>query len=88
MTDWIGAAEAAERLGIKQASLYAYVSRGVLSRRRDADGRASMFDSDEVEELARKGRPRRSGGPAELVIETAAYRDQGQHPSLPGSRCD
>ncbi|MGO8961593.1 MAG: citrate/2-methylcitrate synthase [Streptosporangiaceae bacterium] len=71
MTEWIGAAEAAERLGIKQASLYAYVSRGVLSRRRDADGRASIFDSDEVKELARKGRPRRSGGPAELVIETA-----------------
>jgi citrate synthase len=71
VTDWIGAAEAAERLGIKQASLYAYVSRGVLNRRRDADGRASIFDSDEVEELARKGRPRRSGGPAELVIETA-----------------
>jgi citrate synthase len=70
MTDWIGAAEAAERLGIKQASLYAYVSRGVLSRRREADGRASMFDADEVEELARKGRPRRTGGPAELVIES------------------
>ena len=34
MTEWIGAAEAAERLGIKQASLYAYVSRGVLNRRR------------------------------------------------------
>ncbi|HEY2640008.1 MAG TPA: citrate/2-methylcitrate synthase [Streptosporangiaceae bacterium] len=71
MTEWIGAAEAAERLGIKQASLYAYVSRGVLSRRRDPDGRASMFDSHEVEQLARKGRPRRTGGPAELVIETA-----------------
>jgi citrate synthase len=71
VTEWIGAAEAAERLGIKQASLYAYVSRGVLNRRRDTDGRASIFDSDEVEELARKGRPRRSGGPAELVIETA-----------------
>ena len=70
MTNWIGAAEAAERLGIKQASLYAYVSRGVLSRRREADGRASMFDADEVQELARKGRPRRSGGPAELVIES------------------
>src|SRR5215472_9459322 len=70
MTDWISAAEAANRLGIKQASLYAYVSRGVLSRRRDADGRASMFDAAEVEELARKGRPRRSGGPAELVIES------------------
>jgi citrate synthase len=70
MTDWIGAAEAAERLGIKQASLYAYVSRGVLTRRREADGRASMFDADEVQELARKGRPRRTGGPAELVIES------------------
>ncbi len=73
MTDWIGAAEAAERLGIKQASLYAYVSRGVLSRRREADGRASMFAADEVEELARKGRPRRASRPAgsaELVIES------------------
>ncbi len=70
MTDWIGAGEAAQRLGIKQASLYAYVSRGVLSRRRQADGRSSMFDAAEVEELARKGRPRRTGGPAELVIES------------------
>ena len=72
MTDWIGAAEAAQRLGIKQASLYAYVSRGVLSRRREADGRASMFDADEVDELARKGRPRRSGGGrTEILIESA-----------------
>lgn len=74
MTDWIGAAEAADRLGIKQASLYAYVSRGVLTRRREPDGRASMFDADEVEELARRGRPRRQGGRtghAELVIESA-----------------
>jgi citrate synthase len=70
MTDWISASEAAHRLGIKQASLYAYVSRGVLSRRREADGRASMFDAAEVEELARKGRPRRVGGAAELVIES------------------
>src|SRR5580692_4787355 len=70
MTNWIGAAEAAERLGIKQASLYAYVSRGVLSRRREAEGRASMFDAAEVEELARKGRSRRTGGAAELVIES------------------
>jgi citrate synthase len=70
MTDWISAAEAAQRLGIKQASLYAYVSRGVLSRRREADGRTSLFDAAEVAELARKGRPRRAAGPAELVIET------------------
>jgi citrate synthase len=78
MTDWISAAEAAQRLGIKQASLYAYVSRGVLSRRREADGRASRFDADEVAELARKGRPRRAGGPAELVIETEITELTGQ----------
>jgi len=74
VTEWIGAAEAAERLGIKPASLYAYVSRGVLTRRREPDGRASMFDAEEIEELAQRGRPRRfTGGaaPAELVIESA-----------------
>ena len=71
MTDWITAAEAADRLGIKQASLYAYVSRGVLSRRREADGRASMFDASEVEALARKGRPRRNASTTELVFESA-----------------
>jgi len=71
VTEWIGAVEAAERLGIKPASLYAYVSRGVLTRRREADGRASMFDADEVEKLARRGRPRRPAGAAELVIESA-----------------
>jgi hypothetical protein len=41
VTEWIGATEAAQRLGIKPASLYSYVSRGVLSPRRGADGRAS-----------------------------------------------
>ncbi len=71
MTEWIGAAEAAQRLGIKQASLYAYVSRGVLSRRRETEGRASMFDAGEVDELARRGRPRRVGSPAELLFESA-----------------
>ena len=71
MTEWIGAAEAAQRLGIKQASLYAYVSRGVLSRRRETEGRASMFDAGEIDELARRGRPRRVGSPAELLFESA-----------------
>lgn len=71
MTDWISAAEAAERLGIKQASLYAYVSRGVLARRRSADGRTSLFSADEVAGLARRGRPRRPAGVTELIIESS-----------------
>lgn len=71
MADWIGAVAAAQRLGIKQASLYSYVSRGVLTRRTGPDGRASLFDAGEVESLARKGRPRREPGSAELVISSA-----------------
>ena len=70
VTDWIGAAEAAERLGIKPASLYSYVSRGVLTPRRGPDGRASLFDAAQIAALARRGRPRRAPGGAELVIES------------------
>ncbi len=70
MTEWIGTAEAAHRLGIKPASLYSYVSRGVLTPRRGSDGRASLFDAAEIAGLARRGRPRRAPGGAELVIES------------------
>jgi citrate synthase len=65
------AAEAARRLGIKQATLYAYVSRGVLARARAADGRGSLFDADEVERLALRGRPRRPAGVADITVESA-----------------
>ncbi|WP_243726084.1 helix-turn-helix transcriptional regulator, partial [Actinomadura rubrisoli] len=68
---WIDAAAAADRLGVKPATLYAYVSRGVLRRRHAADGRRSLFDAAQVEELARRGRPRRPPGPGELAIESA-----------------
>jgi citrate synthase len=70
VTEWIGAAEAAQRLGIKPASLYSYVSRGVLSPRRGSDGRASLFDAAEIAGLARRGKPRRPAALAELVIES------------------
>ncbi|KAB8192399.1 helix-turn-helix domain-containing protein [Nonomuraea phyllanthi] len=67
--EWIDAATAAERLGVKPATLYAYVSRGVLRRRHGEDGRRSLFSAEEVERLARRGRPRSQ--PPELVIESA-----------------
>jgi citrate synthase len=70
VADWIGAAEAAERLGVKPATLYSYVSRGVLRRRHAAGGRGSLFDPGEVEALARRGRPRREPGLGEFVIES------------------
>jgi citrate synthase len=42
-------AEAAARLGVKPATLYAYVSRGLLARERSPGGRTSTFDPAEVE---------------------------------------
>jgi citrate synthase len=66
----MSAADAAKRLGVKQATLYAYVSRGVLNRRREPDGRGSLFDPDEVERLALRGRPRRAAGAADIIVES------------------
>ncbi|MEV4563568.1 citrate synthase [Nonomuraea sp. NPDC049419] len=67
--EWIDAAAASERLGVKPATLYAYVSRGVVQRRHSEDGRRSLFSAEEIERLARRGRPRAQ--PPELVIESA-----------------
>jgi citrate synthase len=71
VTEFLTAAEAARRLGVKPATLYAYVSRGVLRRDRAVDGRSSLFDSDEIERLARRGRPRRPPGVADITVESA-----------------
>jgi len=48
--------EAARRLGVKVATLYAYVSRGQLASHPAPTGRRSLFDMDEVERLARRSR--------------------------------
>ncbi|HEY1619440.1 MAG TPA: citrate synthase [Streptosporangiaceae bacterium] len=80
MTEWISAAEAAGRLSIKPATLYAYVSRGVLERRREPGSRASMFDAEDIARLARKGRPRRAPAGTEVLIESALTQISGDRP--------
>lgn len=55
--------EAAELLGVKPETVYAYVSRGQLSSVRAAGGRGSTFDADEVRALARRS-GRRDPAPA------------------------
>ncbi len=52
----IRATEAAETLGVSKPTLYAYVSRGRLTRTTAADGRTSLFDRDEVEVLSKRSR--------------------------------
>jgi citrate synthase len=77
MTEFLTAAQAARRLGVKPATVYAYVSRGVLRRDKAADGRGSLFDPDEVERLARRGRPRRPAGVADITVESAITEING-----------
>ncbi|WP_369190507.1 citrate/2-methylcitrate synthase [Streptomyces sp. R08] len=65
--------ETAELLGVKPDTVYAYVSRGQLSSRREPGGRGSTFDAKEVEALARRNRRESSGSSGsggELSVRT------------------
>jgi citrate synthase len=63
--------QAAERLGVKPQTLYAYVSRGLIARVRAADGRGSLFAAADVEALAERSAGGRGGaaepGPASAI---------------------
>ncbi|MFK0232880.1 citrate/2-methylcitrate synthase [Streptomyces vinaceus] len=68
----ISTREAAELLGVKPATVYAYVSRGQLTSRRDPVGRGSSFDAREVEALALRSRREAAAPPgAELSVRTS-----------------
>jgi len=58
MSRFVGAGEAARLLGIQKATLYAYVSRGLIERRVAVDGRTSLYAVDDVEALVGRGRRR------------------------------
>ena len=67
------ATEVAARLGVEMSTVYAYVSRGALTRRVGPVGRRSRYDPDEVEALARRSRPRsgrRTSAAVDVVIGT------------------
>ncbi|NUO35113.1 MAG: helix-turn-helix domain-containing protein, partial [Dermatophilaceae bacterium] len=49
---WITTTEAAQRLGVKRATLYAYVSRGVLRSERRPGQQESLFDRAQIDALA------------------------------------
>lgn len=56
--------QAAELLGVKPETVYAYVSRGQLSSRRVPGSRGSTFDAKEVEALSRRNRRESGGSPS------------------------
>jgi citrate synthase len=63
-------AEASRRLGVKPETLYAYVSRGMLTRHTAPDGRRSLFAREEIERLAARARRGGRAGALEVVVDT------------------
>src|SRR6478672_11577586 len=66
----LDAVEAAACLGVKPATLYSYVSRGLLRRQKEPGSRRSLFRPDEVDALRRQSHPPRPSG-EEVTFESA-----------------
>jgi citrate synthase len=60
MALYVGSKEAAKRLGVSRATLYAYVSRQLVERTTAIDGRTSLYSVDDLERLAARSRSRDS----------------------------
>ena len=71
-------AQAAARLGVKPETVYAYVSRGLLTSTRLPGVRGSVFDVDEVEALAGRDTARRTDiGAVERIRTRITLIDDG-----------
>ncbi|NKJ47737.1 citrate synthase [Burkholderia sp. SG-MS1] len=69
-TAFLSATEAAATLGISLPTLYAYVSRGMLSSSPDAQGKNRLYAAAEVRRLARrKADGKRAGKVAQKVLD-------------------
>jgi citrate synthase len=73
----LSADQVATRLGVQRATVYAYVSRGLLHRTVGDDGRTSWFEPAVVDGLARRGRPRartQRAGSVDVVLASGLTR--------------
>ncbi len=76
--------EAARRLGVKLPTLYAYVSRGLLTSQRANDGKRSLFDLDQIEALARRSRGGRQVETRLATVTTGITQLRDDGPSYRG----
>lgn len=66
---WMGRTEALNLLGVKPQTLYAYVSRGLIASRPDADDpRASVYSAADIDTLLKR---RRSGRARDAIARAA-----------------
>ncbi len=76
--DWLSTEAAAQRLGVKPETLYAYVSRGVITSEKVPGSRRSRFLKADVERVAGRQRGGGKAGGLELIVETdLTYLDPG-----------
>ncbi|CAD6556483.1 citrate/2-methylcitrate synthase [Paraburkholderia metrosideri] len=69
-SNFMNATEAAAALGISLPTLYAYVSRGMLSSSADSQGKHRLYDAAEVRRLARRKEDgKRAGKVAQKVLD-------------------
>ncbi|NJQ04921.1 citrate synthase [Streptomyces lonarensis] len=77
-TERLTTRQAADRLGVKPETVYAYVSRGLLRRHRSPSGRGSTFDAAEVDRLSqRSGRRPAATGPVAAPLATGITLIEG-----------
>ena len=78
--------EAARRLGVKVTTLYAYVSRGLLSSHSAPSGRRSLFAADDVERLARHSRQGKAVETRVATVTTGVTQLTDEGPVYRGRR--
>jgi citrate synthase len=86
MSQLLESEEAARRLGVKLPTLYAYVSRGLLTSQRAADGKRSLFDVEQIEALARRSRGGRQVETRLATVTTGITQLRPDGPTYRGRR--
>ncbi len=85
MGEMVDSQEAARRLGIKLATLYSYVSRGILQSHPSPDARRRLFDVEDVDRIGRRGRSGRQPDDQSIRIATAITELLPSGPSYRGT---
>jgi citrate synthase len=78
--------EAARRLGVKVTTLYAYVSRGLLTSHSAPSGRRSLFAAEDVERLARHSRQGKAVETRMATVTTGVTQLTDEGPVYRGRR--
>jgi excisionase family DNA binding protein len=69
--EYLSADEAADALGVKRETLYAYASRGRLRSYRRGTGRARLYRADEIRALTQIQADR----PPDHLVDVASFMD-------------